>query len=483
MLVTNFLERNCKTMADLFDVVGDSFFKPLSSQFKSIYISCLNIIYDTYRTELSYGADREILVAKLTDYFEGLGNLEIQFEDDQETLKDSRTKAATFLRKLKEYGWVEYDIGNDQRIRIIMPNHAISFIQTIQSVTKQEEMEYQSEISAIYSLLTNEELLLRPYIQVIKPVYDHTLALFTGLKKLNTSIRRYIDELTADKTSEEILEDFFNYHDEIGSKAYFRIKTSDNVSKFRNVIVRRLQNMIEDRDRYNLIVQGYMNVEAVNDFEEASEHIRGIISDTIAHFRSYDEIVEEIDKRNSKYIRNAVERAKFLLLNSNNAEGKISKILQFLSEKYNEDEEKNLTEDASEDICRLFNMFPQGFLSGESLKTISITKKITDVEEISENYELSEEERELRRLLIQEKNKNRFSQKNITNFVLELLSDKSMVSASEIEVASRRDMIRVIFISFYGRSVKSEYIIVPKEEMIEKEGFRFKDFEIKRRVR
>ena len=107
--------------------------------------------------------------------------------------------------------------------------------------------------------------------------------------------------------------------------------------------------MIEDRDRYNLIVQGYMNVEAVNDFEEASEHIRGIISDTIAHFRSYDEIVEEIDKRNSKYIRNAVERAKFLLLNSNNAEGKISKILQFLSEKYNEDEEKNLTEDASED--------------------------------------------------------------------------------------------------------------------------------------
>jgi len=470
-------------MADLFDVVGDGFFRPLSSQFKSIYISCLNIIYDTYRTELSYGADREILVAKLTDYFEMLGNLDIQFDDDQETLKDSRTKASTFLRKLKEYGWVEYDIGNDQKIRIIMPNHAISFIQTIQSVTRQEEMEYQSEISAIYSLLTNEELLLRPYIQVIKPVYDHTLALFTGLKKLNTSIRRYIDELTADKSSEEILEDFFNYHDEIGSKAYFRIKTSDNVSKFRNVIVRRLQDMIEDSDRYDLIVQGYMNVEAVNDYEEASENVRAIISDTINHFRSYDEIVEEIDKRNSKYIRNAVERAKFLLLNSNNAEGKISKILQYLSEKYNEDEEKNLTEDASEDICRLFNMFPQGFLSGESLKTIPITKKITDVEEISENYELSEEEREIRRLLIQEKNKNRFSKKNITKFVLELLNDKAAVSASEIEVASRRDMIRVIFISFYGRSVKSEYIIVPKEEMIEKEGFRFKDFEIKRRVR
>lgn len=470
-------------MAELFDVVGDNFFRPLTSLFKNIYVDCLNIIYDSYRTELSYGADREIMVAKLADYFEGLGIAEIQFEEDQETLKDSRTKAATFLRKLKEYGWIEYDIGNDQKIRIIMPNHAVSFIQTIKSVTSQEEMEYQSEISAIYSLLTNEELLLRPYVQVIKPVYDHTLALFTGLKKLNTSIRKYIDNLTADKTSEEILEAFFNYHDEIGSKAYFRIKTSDNVSRFRNIIVRRLQDMLEDKDRYDFIVHGYMNIEGVTDIDEATERVRGIISDTIEHFRSYDEIVDEIDRHNSKYIRNAVERAKFLLLNSNNAEGKISKILQFISEKYNADEENNITEDASDDICRLFNVFPQGFLSGESLKAISITKKIADVEEITENYELSEEERKLRRAIIYEKNKNRFSRKNITKYVLELLEKLPAIKASEIEVNTRRDMIRVIFINLYGRAEKSDYIIISKDEMIEKEGFKFRDFEIKRRVR
>lgn len=470
-------------MADFFGVVGDKFFVPLSSQFKKIYVDCLNIIYDSYRTELSYGADREVMVARLTEYFEGLGIAEILFEEEQETLKDSRQKAATFLRKLKEYGWIEYDVGNDQRIRIIMPNHAVSFIQTIKSVTGQEEMEYQSEISSIYSLLTNEELLLRPYIQVVKPVYDHTLALFTGLKKLNTSIRRYIDDLTADKTSEEILESFFTYHEEIGSKAYYRIKTSDNVSKFRNIIVGRMQEMLENRERYDLIVQGYMNVEGVTDYDDAAECVRAIISDTIEHFRSYDEIVEEIDRRNSKYIRNAVERARFLLLNSNNAEGKISKILQFLAEEYNKDEGENLTEDASEDICRLFNMFPQGFLSGESLKTISITKKITDVEEIAENFEMSEEERELKRMIIREKNKNRFSRKNITGYVLELLEKQPVIKASEMEVSSRRDMIRVIFISLYGHAEKAEYIILPKDEMIEKEGFRFRDFEIKRRVR
>lgn len=472
-----------RVVAELFDVIGDGFFKPLSSQFKKIYVDCLNIIYDSYRTELSYGADRDIMVAKLTDYFESLGVAEIQFEEDQETLKDSRTKASTFLRKLKEYGWVEYDVGNDQRIRIIMPNHAVSFIQTIKSVTSQEEMEYQSEISSIYSLLTNEELLMRPYIQVVKPVYDHTLALFTGLKKLNTSIRKYIDDLTADKTSEEILEAFFTYHEEIGSKAYYRIKTSDNVSKFRNIIVGRMQEMLENRERFDLIVQGYMNVENVTDTDEATDRVRGIIADIIEHFRSYDEIVDEIDKRNSKYIRNAVERARFLLLNSNNAEGKISKILQYMADEFNKDEEEKLTEDVSDDICRLFNVFPQGFLSGESLKTIAISKKITDVEEITTECELNEEERELKRMVIREKNKNRFSKKNVTHFVLEMLEKQPTVKASDIEITSRRDMIRVIFINLYGRADKSDYIIVSKDEMVEKEGFRFKDFEIKRRVR
>lgn len=470
-------------MAELYEIVGEEFFKPLTSLYKRIYVDCLNIIYDSYRTELSYGADRDILVSKLTYYFESQVTGDIQFEDETESLKDSKTKASTFLRKLKEYGWIEYDIGNDQKIRVIMPNHSVSLIQTINSITKQEEMEYQSEISAIYSLLTNEELLSRPYVQVVKPVYDHTLALFTELKKLNTSIRKYIEDITSDKTAEEILENFFNYHEEIGSKAYHRIKTNDNVSRFRNIILRRLQDMLEDKERYDLIIQGFMNIEGLSDYDEASDNVHGMIAETIDRFRSYDEIVDEIDRKNSKYIRNAVERAKFLLLNSNNTEGKISKILQFMAEQFNKDEENNLTEDASEDICRIFNIFPQGYLSGESLKAIPISKRITEVDELSEGFVLSDDERELRRLAIIEKNRNRFSKKNICAYVDEMLKEKQTVKASEIEVSSRRDMIRVIFIYLYGKEDKTEFIVTNCGNQIEKEGFRFRDFEIKRRIR
>ena len=84
--------------------------------------------------------------------------------------------------------------------------------------------------------------------------------------------------------------------------------------------------------------------------------------DIIDHFRSYDEIVAEIDRKHTKYIRNAVERAKFLLLNTNNMEGKVSTVLQYLAEEFNEEEKNNLAEEVPDDICILFNIFPQGFL-------------------------------------------------------------------------------------------------------------------------
>ncbi len=106
---------------------------------------------------------------------------DIQFEDYNETLKGSRKKAQIFLRKLKQFGWIEYETANDQTQKVIMPNYAVTMLQTLNSISRRDEMEYQSEISAIYSLLTNEEILNRPYPQVIKPVYERTLSLFTGL--------------------------------------------------------------------------------------------------------------------------------------------------------------------------------------------------------------------------------------------------------------------------------------------------------------
>lgn len=344
-------------------------------------------------------------------------------------------------------------------------------------------MEYQSEVSSIYSLLTNEDLLDRPYPQVIKPVYDRTLALFTELKKLNTGIRKYIDELTDGQTPEELMEHFFSYNDNIGSKAYHRMKTNDNVSRFRNTIESRLRDILSDEAIMEKAVSGYQNIENENDRDEARSKVIEIITSVIGYFNSYDDIEKEIERKHSKYLRSAVNRAKLAFLNTNNIEGKLSTVLRDLANAFEAEEDKGIYDDVPDDYCRIFNMFPQNFISGESLKTIGISKKIADVDEIFTSQIIPEEEMLKRRAALKNKTEHRFSRKNINAFVRILLKDRAEINASEIEVNSKRDMIRLIFISIYGRDRKSEFIVMPKENIIHERGFTFKDFTLKRRAK
>ena len=468
---------------NLFDAVGECFFKPLTSHFKTIYFDCITIIYRSYQSELSHSVDREILVTKLADYFEESNFAEIEFEDEKEVLRDSRAKATMFLRKLKAFGWVDYETANDHGIKVIMPDHAVTLARALLDITDPQEPEYQGELSLIYATLTNEELLARPYPQVLKPVYDRTRALFDDLKKLNTSIKKRIDEMTADKSAEEIIEAFFKYHTEIGSKAYHRIQTEENVSRFRNTIINRLKYILETPDVFALTVRGYQNIEHESDYDTAAEDVKARLVEIIDSFRSYDEIASEIEKKHAKYIRNALERAKFLLSSANDVEGKISTILQYMADFYNEEEQNNLAEDAPDDICALFNIFPQGFLSRESLKAIPVSRKATTVDDVFDPGLITAEERELHKMAIAEKNKARFSQKNIEKYVDELLAEKARVSAAELPTETKRDIFRIAFISLYGHSPKSKYTVVPTNRIISAHGFRCPDFEIKRRIK
>ena len=220
---------------------------------------------------MSYGIDRELLIIRLANYFDNLNISELQFEDEEDTIIDSRQKASSILRRLLAYKWVEYETGTDQKIKVIMPSYAISVIRNLETIISGRETEYQSEISAIYSLLTNPDLLHDPYPQIIKPVYDRTADLFTALKQLNTSIKKYIDNLTADKSAEEILANYFTYAEEIGSKAYHRLYTSDIVSRFRNMILVKLDDIRNDHAIFERVVWGYQKVEGESDLETARD--------------------------------------------------------------------------------------------------------------------------------------------------------------------------------------------------------------------
>jgi hypothetical protein len=466
---------------NLFQIVPEDFFKPLTSKYKTTYIECLRLIYNTYKTELSFGVDKEIIIAELEQYFDSEPSVEMVFdEDDNEVARDSRTKANAILRRLKDSGWLEYELDNDFKVKVNLFDYAATIIESFNKIIKNEEMEYQSLVSQIHATLLNQDGYTKPYEYIIKRVVENTEELMVGLKKLNTNIKKHIDAITNEKSAGEIVQDFFVYHKDIGSKAYHRIKTSDNISHFRLAIIEKLYYILNDEQVSKRALQGYMEIEQIVDKAEAQESLRCKILSIISAFRNYDDIISEIDYKHSKYIGSAVARAKFLLTNTNNAEGKISKILKYLSNEFNAADSLNLNDELDDEMLGIFSIFPQGFIDSDSLYVVPITKKMSLPEVLSDNLGISEEERALRKFTMQEQSRNRFSRKNINTYVDELLKDKKAILASTLPLESKRDLIKVIFISLYGRDKKSLYKTSSIAMTIMVNNFRFSDFLIER---
>jgi hypothetical protein len=238
------------------------------------------------------------------------------------------------IRKLEYYGWIEIETDKSYVQRVNFKEYAVKIIRTLLDIAEGKRIEYQGYIYTIYSLVrSNTE---NPGI-VLMSIVENTDMLITGLKNLNSGIKHYIDELTKYKTPAEIMDVLFNdYIENIVDKAYHRLLTSDNVSKFRPEIVERLESKSQSR---SYVEKASVDLASVREIsrEEAEELVYQYIHQVVDAFRSMDEILAEINQKNTQYQRAAINRAKFYLIGGEDVRGQIKDILSRLGEKVNEE--------------------------------------------------------------------------------------------------------------------------------------------------
>ena len=167
-----------------FSIVKPDLFKPLTSKYKETFLDCLLIIYRTYRDEMSFGVDRDVVVSEIERYFEMVKMDEMVFEEEEDVAYDARSQANAVIRKLKECGWIEYEQGQDYMVRINLLDYASTLLDTFEKIIRDDEMEYQSIIWQIYGTLLNKDAYTKPYEYIIKRTVQNTEELMKGLKKL-----------------------------------------------------------------------------------------------------------------------------------------------------------------------------------------------------------------------------------------------------------------------------------------------------------
>lgn len=458
----------------MFQVLPGNFFVPLSSQNKTVYWECICKLFSVMEHQLSFGVERDVLVDELQYYFEQSAAAEIVEEDF--AASDSRGKANGILRRLEFYGWIEVETDKSYVQRVNFKEYAVKLMKTLLEIEEGKQIEYQGYIYTIYSLVRgNTE---NPGV-VLLQVLENTDLLITGLKNLNSNIKHYIDELTRHSTVAEIMDALFNdYITNIVDKAYHRLLTSDNVSKFRPEIIERLESRSRSKSYVEKTAAELAALQET-DKETAKENVYRYLHEIIEAFRNMDEILNEINQKNTQYQRAAINRAKFLLSGNDDVRGQLKEILMGINEAINREQMDLGGIYEIEFLENLIRIYSSSFLDEASFYSpVEGRKEFVPQQIANHKPDLALRQEKLRKLA--EKMSRVLSVEKIEKYVDKCLGEQREMRAAQFPLENTEDFIKVIYIRLYGQRKNVNYKIEPLD-VKEIKGYRFKDFRVWRK--
>ncbi|MDD3168997.1 MAG: DUF5716 family protein [Eubacteriales bacterium] len=460
----------------LFDIIPSKFFSPLASPNRLVYWDCIHKLFSAMDTQLSFGIEREILADELQFYFEQ--NQAAEFETDEFGSSDPRKKANEMLRLLENFGWLEVETDKSYVQRVNFHDYAVNIIKTLLEISNGKKIEYQGYIYVIYSLVKAPTD--HPAV-VLQQIMENTDLLITGLKNLNSNIKHYIDELTRHKTVAEIMNALFNdYITNIVDKAYHRLLTSDNVSKFRPEIIERLESHSRSKSYVSKTADELAGLREISR-EKAEELTYQCLHEIIEAFRSMDDILAEIDQKNTQYQRASINRAKFLLAGSEDVRGQLKEILLYMNTQINE---RNMDLNGiyeMEYVDQLVRLFGSSFLDEKSFYSPTEGRKEFSPQELADTEpDLLLRQEKLRRMT--EKMQRILSPERIDSYVKVQMGDRNVMRASELPLCNVEDFMKIIYIRLYGTRKNMIYRVKKNENVLHTfEKYQFPDFTIQKK--
>ena len=458
----------------MFQTLPENFFVPLAAPGKIVYWECICKLFSTMDNQLSFGVERDNLVGELQYYFEQSNAAELTEEELKDS--DSRGKANWMLRRLEYYGWIEVETDKSYIQRVNFKEYAVKVIKTLLEIAEGKQIEYQGYIYTIYSLVRSHTD--HPGVILLQTV-ENTDMLITGLKNLNSNIKHYIDELTKHKTVAEIMDALFNdYITNIVDKAYHRLLTSDNVSKFRPEIIERLEEKSKNEQYIEKAASEIGELKEIP-VEEAKELAYHYLHEIIEAFRNMDDILMEINHKNAQYQKAAINRAKFLLTGSEDVRGQLKEILVGLNERMNREQMDLGGIYEIEFLSSLVRIYSAAFLDESSFYSPGEGKKTFSPSALTEK-EPDEKYRQEKLQKMLEKMQRVLSPEKIDQYVDEQLGDRKEMLATQFPLETTGDFVKIIYIRLYGQRKNMKYRVAVQEEK-ERNGYVFQDFLIQKK--
>lgn len=476
---------------NLFSIIPDRFFSVLASPLKEHYAGILFRVYDQYLLT-SLGLERDVVIDVIVDYIEEnwveggpfAGALDDEIWDESlDDLADSRGRASFVLRKLEACGWLSTETYNNYKQYVNINDYAIKVLETLDKIRKNRQAEYQGYVYATYTLLYSEEVSRKANLALEK-AFEQTEQLLNGLKSLNHNIKRYIERVLAEKHPKDILKIHFeDYKQEIIDRSYHRLKTSDNVSRYRPRIIKRINEWYNDpawvaATAGQDVRRGRYPDQAAAEGETyyRLDYIRQVYS-------GMDELLEEIDRCNSQYANASFLQLKYILNSSKDVEGQLMEALKYLAG-LRVEEGLRQGDELPDDFERLFSLYSLSYIDSQSLYQAREAARSHSPGELRELSGPGEEERRevLRRY--REKMARRLTRERINAYILDKLGGRDSIRARELGVEDVEDFLKLIYAAAYSNHRLVNYQVDFKSggwAAGANGRFQFKDVKISRR--
>jgi len=459
---------------ELFKIIPPNSFSILNCKNQELYVKCLMSVFRSYEQGSVLGMDKSIAQQAVLDVLE-VQSAAVKDLEDIEASAPLRDKAALILRRFEECEWIDIDVNNDYVEVLNFRDYAITVMQALKTIGtdtmygyEDESHEFRGYIFTAYTLLEHEH---SEFGMVVDQVYKNTIAFIREIRKLDSRLKYYIRTIILNSEIRDLINLLVNYKVELVDQAYSRLKTSDNVAKYKLAIVKKLEEYQQNPVIMDMISREYL-VAANNNQDLAKIRANKKIDDIIDIYNSLGYIIDEIDKKNKIYVNSTIAKIKFLLNDDENVIGKLNAVLRFTSDNV----KKYKTDFALKTIAPVFTLRNHGVVNNNSLYTPRGAYVHGEGQFLFEN--ILTPSTALQEAFYKEFETN-YSEEVIKKFLAAYFRNQSIIRASELisEDVADEAVLRLLYILVYAGE-EMNYYIQPLDTSIHHKKFRMSDFQI-----
>ena len=435
---------------ELFNVLQPNMFGLLTSKNRDIYLSSLFVLRKSFLQE--FNIEKEKLINQIASHIEkNFYNVEI--DDDTSDEKDDkvylgrepRNFANFIVKKFEETGWIESEYNKTAKFKenIMLPPYSVKLLNTLYEIDSESETPYTSHVYKIYSSLYSADVGKSDYLSVaLFNAYDEMLNLLNALKVLNHDLRRRYRKITAMTASSDILaEHFDDYQKKIVEDIFIPLKTKDSVARFKGLIIEilirwmRSPSKLEEMGKQSFFSGKYQSL------DEAKNACFNIMQNITEGIEEANNLLDEIDSRNTNYIATVTQKIKHLLNTNKTSKKRLATIIN----RFATARDENFDFDKISSVLALES---QGYVDESSLFVRATAERI----EFSEPapIDLEEDYTPESNAFVEDSMNSPYTSKNVVNYLDKLMGKEVELNIKDWNLKDDKELIIAILSTIRG---------------------------------